>query len=98
MCADQTFLTCGCQGKPGLLECVSKYSCATVYVMRLADMVARACAHEDMHACARARTHVHTLALHRVVKSAYNGQEQDIEGVISQGKVWVVQSRPQITP
>eukprot|EP00983_Pelagomonas_calceolata_P021576 676004-Pelagomonas_calceolata.AAC.3 len=32
----------------------------------------------------------------RVVKGAYKGQEQDIEGVISHGKVWVVQSRPQV--
>eukprot|EP00200_Dunaliella_tertiolecta_P010550 CAMPEP_0202370036 /NCGR_PEP_ID=MMETSP1127-20130417/1744_1 /ASSEMBLY_ACC=CAM_ASM_000462 /TAXON_ID=3047 /ORGANISM="Dunaliella tertiolecta, Strain CCMP1320" /LENGTH=1145 /DNA_ID=CAMNT_0048965873 /DNA_START=13 /DNA_END=3450 /DNA_ORIENTATION=- len=32
----------------------------------------------------------------KVVKGAYKGQEQDIEGVISHGKVWVVQSRPQV--
>jgi len=33
---------------------------------------------------------------HRVVKGAFQGVEQDIEGVVSQGKVWVVQSRPQV--
>ncbi|KAF5831865.1 glutathione synthetase ATP-binding domain-like protein [Dunaliella salina] len=44
----------------------------------------------------RARIMSQLTDVAKVVKGAYKGQEQDIEGVISQGQVWVVQSRPQV--
>ena len=34
--------------------------------------------------------------MRREVKSSFGGAEQDIEGVVSNGQVWVVQSRPQV--
>jgi len=32
----------------------------------------------------------------RVVRAAFGGGEQDVEGVVANGQVWVVQSRPQV--
>ncbi len=32
----------------------------------------------------------------RAVRESFGGVEQDVEGVLSGGELWVVQSRPQV--